>query len=199
MTRVPITMHGRDHAHTGADPIHISWEDVGGGGGGGTSALSWCLALSGTLSVPNGTGSSTLFDFTGGLTTNDVAVYSLVTQGGGRKTPSIDTAGVYMIYMLAQGSIGSNTPAAGSGMVITPSTYGNEPIGNPTTGIFYVDPITSQGRVRAVWLWILGLDGGGSSSPVNGEIGVRQNSGFSCTTSISFSAVRIDQTGANIV
>ena len=29
-------MHGRDHEHGAADPIHIAWEDVGGGGGGGS-------------------------------------------------------------------------------------------------------------------------------------------------------------------
>jgi len=182
---------------TVTDDAPFSRVKIAAAAGGG--ALSWCFANSASVSVPNGTVTSTFFDFTGHLQTNDAVTYTLAAQGGGRETPSLNSNGIYIVFMVAQGSIGGVAPAAGSAMKIANSIYGNEPIGNPAVGTFYVDPITGFGQVKATWLWVFDLGGSGSSPPQSGEIGVRQNSGAACSTSVNFFAVRIDTTGDGII
>lgn len=86
-------MHGRDHEHGAADPIHIAWEDVGGGGsGGGGGGITiqdegTPLAL---RSVLNFIGSDvTAEDDAANARTNvSIASSSLPVAGGGITTPA---------------------------------------------------------------------------------------------------------------
>lgn len=163
-----------------------------------SAGLAWMIALSGTKSVASSFAATTTFDFAGGLTTNDATVFALSTNGDGTQTPYVNAAGVYLHFMMAQLDIGAHAPAAGSIGRILSAAYGNEPFGLIQDGLFYVDGLSGNGVCNPVRQWISGLDGGGSSSPDGGTIGIRQNSTFSATTSINFASVRVNATGANI-
>ena len=162
------------------------------------AVLSWCVATSGNKTVTSGA-AAVNFDFSGNFTTNDTTTYTLATQASGNQTPSLNSNGIYLIMMVAQAGNLAIAPAAGSGLKIATSIYGNEPVGNPTVGLFYTDPVTSNVEAKASWLWVLDLGGSGSQPPFSGEIGLRHNAGTNASCSVNFGAVRIDTAGDSIV